>query len=388
MKLYSVWQSRMDEDGQTAMVFGFLRHVAPELALDHWLAGVLGERVHAEALEPEDFWPLYGSQIDGQHWTEPDVVIELQDGRLVIVEAKIEYDAHTAEQLARELIDTAHARGATNLTIVALGPDLGPPARFDDLRRETAVKLNTHGAQITWDLVYSSWASLGATISGAAQDQPALESYATDVLAQMEMRGLLGYEGAPMFDDLQELTVPTAVRAFNRTIVAARAFYVTLGADERFKALGLEPTRHMWRDGSIENLNSGVEWYEAGILLSTYRRPSWPSELGLFVGFDLLADDEGHAAIHAGAYRAPGIAGKALAWNWSDATDDDDRPVHASLDHQHFTHWDVNGPSDWVSADPRRWTNDAPEGDIAWAITELTQAAAIVDAGAGRESDS
>lgn len=57
MKLYSVWHSRDDEDGHTAMVFGFLRRADPQLGLDHWLTETFERTINAHALEPEDFWP-------------------------------------------------------------------------------------------------------------------------------------------------------------------------------------------------------------------------------------------------------------------------------------------------------------------------------------------
>jgi hypothetical protein len=63
MTLYAIWQPLDNEDQRTALVFGFLRHAPPEHGLSPWLTDILGRRVTAKALEPEDFWPGYTSHM-------------------------------------------------------------------------------------------------------------------------------------------------------------------------------------------------------------------------------------------------------------------------------------------------------------------------------------
>ena len=109
MKLYATWQPLVNEDAQTALVFGMLRHLPVERALIPWLQGVLGRAVKAEPLRPDSFWPRYDSVFDGANWTEPELVSEIDDGEplLVIVENKPGFSGHRLEQLAREAVDTA-----------------------------------------------------------------------------------------------------------------------------------------------------------------------------------------------------------------------------------------------------------------------------------------
>jgi hypothetical protein len=62
--------------------------------------------------------------------TFPEIVFEAEDSEgpfHVIVEAKIGSGMHTDEQLAREVVDTAHEEPATRIALIAVGADLGVP---------------------------------------------------------------------------------------------------------------------------------------------------------------------------------------------------------------------------------------------------------------------
>ena len=82
----------------------------------------------ASALEPEDFWPGYQSHVPGCTRTVPELVFEAndEDGPLhVVVEVKTGFGTHRQEQLAREVVDTAHGERAIRIALIAIGADLG-----------------------------------------------------------------------------------------------------------------------------------------------------------------------------------------------------------------------------------------------------------------------
>jgi hypothetical protein len=123
MSLYSSWQPLVDENGQTALVFGFMRHAPVASALRPWLADVLGRNVSVQPIDAEHFWPRFRSIVDGYSWTEPDIVFGADDGGpvVVIVEAKPGPGGHTAEQLVREVIDTVHATDSQRVAMIPAG---------------------------------------------------------------------------------------------------------------------------------------------------------------------------------------------------------------------------------------------------------------------------
>jgi hypothetical protein len=238
MKLYSIWQPLASEDARTALVFGFLRHAPVEHGLAPWLTDVLGRPVTATPLEPENFWPRFASRLEDHEWTEPELVIEAADGDplVVVVEAKPGYGMHRQEQLTRELIDSAHAASAKRVALIAVGADIGDPIELDQWRTAARAGLDAHGLRSTdVEIHYSSWARLGARIEECSRAFPALRTYAEDALAQLHFNALLGYKGAPMLDDLDEMTLMNAFVAFNRALLSAREFFLRCTIKQAFE---------------------------------------------------------------------------------------------------------------------------------------------------------
>jgi len=165
VKFDSHWQPLRNEDAHTAMVFGFLRHAPTSFALDPWLAEVLDRPAVGEPLDVSSFWPHYVSSEDDRAFTEPDVVIQADDGQplLVVVEVKPAYGQHTADQLAREAVDAARQGKPERIAVVLVGADLGAPpelSAWESHAREALVADDM--AEIALEFRYSSWARLAA----------------------------------------------------------------------------------------------------------------------------------------------------------------------------------------------------------------------------------
>src|SRR5262249_30566750 len=140
---------------------------------------------------------------------------------LVVVEVKPGYDMHTVDQICREIVDAANTTGLKRVACVMVGADLGRPASTDgwELQAlELAAGLLSDAIEV--EVHYSSFAALGQIATRCGLESPEWLSYAQDVNAQLARKGLLGYEGAPMFDDLDGLTVSNAVELFNRAVLA------------------------------------------------------------------------------------------------------------------------------------------------------------------------
>jgi len=148
------------------------------------------------------------------------------------------------------------------------------------------------------ELTYASFASLGQAADSCAKSKPEWGPYAEDVNAQLRVKGLLRYDGAPVLDDLENLTIPNAVEAFNRSIKAARAFFLELHSHARFPDLDLAPLRKehaMFRNGGSETLTRPVEWFETTVAMTVYKRKNWDPQRWVFVCFDLLGETHTHA---------------------------------------------------------------------------------------------
>jgi hypothetical protein len=301
MKLYQHWLPLELEDHQTALVFNALRHLPARQALEPWLSQALERPVTAGPLEVENFWPRLPSIIEGSTITEPELVFDADDGRplLVVIENKPWVGGHTLDQITREAVDAAAAKNPKRVALVMVGADVSPPMDLADWRKQVADALRAHGLKAQVELRYSSWAEIGRVLVACAEHEPAWARYIEDVTAQLRFHSLLGYEGAPLFDDIDTpLTVPKAVDAFNRTILAVRAFYLSLHGQSGFKALGFPGPYRLSRDGTGTSPES--HWFEASFVLSSYRRERWPKRLGAFVAFDLATEGD-TADICAGA---------------------------------------------------------------------------------------
>jgi hypothetical protein len=288
VKFYSLWQPPETEDLQTALVFGFFRHAPVALALQPWLADVLGRDVAVDPLAVDDFWPQFPSVVEGHERTEPELVFHADDGSpiVVIIEAKPGYGQHEEQQLSREVLDTVHAEDARRLVLIMVGADIGSPPEMPDWQAAVASTMSERGladVQIEWH--YSSWARLGRHIESCATADPAWSSYSDDVLTQLRLRGLLGYMGGPMFDDLEGLTVVNAVHAFNRTVLAARQFFLALVGQPRFAGLGLAPVGGksftMLRDDGSRALTQDEDYFQITTLMMPARKPTWADGSGV-----------------------------------------------------------------------------------------------------------
>jgi hypothetical protein len=164
-------------------------------------------------------------------------------------------------------------------------------------------------------LEYSPWARLGKWIGSASAASNDLRIYAEDVLAQMALHGMLGYTGAPMPDDLKQLTIPNAFELVNRSSKQARHFFLALIEHSRFKALGLTPAAspaQLLRDGTgARSLRVSEGEYEITTLLSHFRKPGWPTGAGAFAAF-YMPTGKAHPHLAAGAYSTGQVS--SLQW--------------------------------------------------------------------------
>lgn len=382
LTFYSVWQPLGTEDAQTALVFGFLRHAPVEAGLQPWLAETLGREATTGPLAARDFWPSYASVLAHHVRTVPELVFDATDsgGQLVItVEAKRVPGGHELPQLVREAVDTAVATNAQRLAVIVVGVDVGQPPQLPEWQLAIKVGLERHGlGHVQLELRYSSWAQLGKCIEAAAVSGPPLTIYASDVLAQMTRRGLLGYKGAPMADDLAKLTIPNAFELVNRTITQARQFFLALSGHTRFIALGLGPagsSYQMLRDGApTRALNQEEGWFSTTTLLSHFRKPDWHTGAGAFAAF-YVATEEDPPYLVAGAYRALSIPSDiqyAFAWSQNGVRDklqsvtlrDASAPLLTEFGFSEY------GKTDWRYA-VRTWEPGDPDGDVDWTLNAL-----------------
>src|SRR4051812_36289569 len=352
------------------MVFEFLRHAPAEHGLDAWLSRALRRPVSVKGLEVDDFWPSYDSIVKGHHWTEPELVFDADDGSplLVVVEAKPGYGMHDPNQLTREAVDTANHERPERIAVIAIGLDVGLPV--DAPGWSTAIRdgLDAHGLEaVASEFAYSPWAWLGDAIESCAKAEPALARYADDVLFQMRLNYLLGYKGAPMLDDLDGLTLNNAVVAYNRAITAAHQFFVTLHGQPRFASAGLGPwggSFELRRDGTSRALAQSPDYFQISVMLSAYRQPGWPEDVGAFAAFYFGGEDP-DPLLQVGAFeRAPGtdiVAGYA----WSEDADDLTSETLLGIDKQHCPYAAASATLE-ATYDELPWVAGDEEADVAW----------------------
>jgi hypothetical protein len=384
VSFYSRWQPLVDEDRHTALVFGFLRHAPADLGLGPWLEEVLRRTVSAIALEPSSFWPNLPSVVVGSVSTVPELVFEADDGQPlnVIVEVKPGFGMHYIDQIAREATDVASSTGATRIAVVMVGADLGRPASTVSWDDEVAARLAAAGLDVRSELYYSSFAELGDVIRRVAAARPEWNAYATDVLHQLNERGLLGYEGAPMHDDLEGLTRRNAVELYNRIVLAARQFYLQLQGQRTFAELGLAPVvgqgyvaARMLRDGRSETVTQNAEWFESRIIVSRFQHESLPDTECVFIGFDLVGGASGEIEMLVGR-----CEGNFELYAFAAALPDEVRGAASTG----LPFEATSGATRYIY-DRRPWYPDDAAIDIEWVSTRAALAAGLTGAG-GDES--
>jgi len=383
-KFYSTWQplDGATEDQQTALVFGFLRHAPADDVLKPWLTEVL-EPDQEQAVSPlaaSDFWPDYSSIVDGSKRTQPEVVFEINAGgpMLVVIENKVSDAAHFLEQISREVVDAANSRGAKRVALIMIGPDLGSPYPLKSWEAEIREALGKYGLpRVRPRVYYSSWASLGKHIERSSST--AFGRYASDVVEQLKRRGLMGYEGAPMLDDL-EMSVTNAVRAYNRIIVAARQLCRDLIRQPSLAALKLGPwgttNYKLSTDGTSRALSQPQEYFEVSTLACCFRRDAWRSRQGVFIAM-YLGNDEPELAAGAFASLRSDVA-------WAFAVSDELAPGDArdeflAMNRAPDLPYLTGAPDSTFRYASRPWLTAESEGDVPWALKMLKAAVALSD---------
>jgi hypothetical protein len=383
VKYLSNWQPLVNEDRHTALLFGFMRH-APIDALNSWLSSILDRPVEATPLGQHAFWPNLPSVMPGSVITQPELVFDADDGSpvTVVVEVKPGYDMLELGQICREVVDVANARSALRVSCVMVGADLNPPMDLGMWRKAVAQSLreNLPEHAVEAELAYASFASLGRAARDFAASKPEWSAYAEDVLAQLRQKGLLGYDGAPMFDDLGELTIPHAVEAFNRSIRAAREFFLQLHGQPSFINLGLRPywkEHRMVRNGGSQTPTQPVEWFETTVVMCLYKRERWQANCAVFVCFDLLGHDGEHPDLCAGACEVREGNGS-YAFARAERVPELTSPAREATDDM-LPEALAEPGSQW-RLDRIEWKPGQADEDIDWTVTRLQHAIKIWDA--------
>jgi hypothetical protein len=173
-----------------------------------------------------------------------------------------------------------------------LDRSLAEPPALGKVRADLARGIAQRAPTITdATIVHASWRSVGEAIDAHADRQSELRAYADDVLEQMVKVTLLGYKGAPVLDDLQEMTVANAFAAVNRATVAIRELILGVQADARFRAARLEGwgrSIELLRDGTSkavgqDAVGQDASYFELSTVLCPLRKPDWPDEAGVFL---------------------------------------------------------------------------------------------------------
>lgn len=387
VKFHSHWQPLPNENAHTAMVFGFLRHAPTSLALDPWLTNTLDRPAAGRPLDTSSFWRPFASSEDGRVYTEPDVVIQADDGNplLVIVEVKPAYGQHTYEQLEREAVDAARAENSARITVVLVGADLAAPPELPEWEahaRDTLAACDM--AEVDVEFRYSSWASLARVIDDAAVTDDTWRRYADDVLFKLRVKGVLDYDGAPMIDDLQGLTLTHAVEVVHRIMRAFRLLALAVHSQSDLTELDLVPYggHALLRDGRSTGLPGNPGSFETSVLLVPYSSALWPDGCGVFFSAFLVAEDGPHLEV--GAFQIDAGRGE-LPWQFAQA-DPVEQLESAGLESAHGKTLDQRAASkyaEWVYAE-RKWTPGAGDADIAWVIEGLRAATRACDGSCGK----
>jgi hypothetical protein len=379
---FSSWQPLVDEDAHTALTFGFLRHAPVEAALRPWLCSVLGRSATAPKLDIASFWPTYRSIFKGLQWTEPELVFAADDGAplTVVIEAKPGYGQQRREQVAREVVDTAHKTGAKRIVCVMVGADLGPPMPVGEWQQHVKEELEQYGlANVEAELRYASWASLGETAKACGASHPEWGPYADDVVQQLQRKVLMGYEGAPSLDDIEGgLTIANAAEAFRRTVEASRQYFLALHGQPRFQQLKLHPywdTYRILRDGaSTESPSAGAEYFQTTALVSLYRLADWPKTQAVFAGIYLGEEDAAQLTVGLGELAEHG---ETIVYRWAHSVqpdDGDDLGVLANVDPATFPSIATYTPGAVWAYDVESWVAGRPEDDLDWVLSKLKDA--------------
>lgn len=392
MKYFSAWQPLEDEDAHTALVFGFLRHAPEDHGLNPWLSEALERPVTAAPLEPASFWPSFASVMDGHHRTEPELVFGAvdEDGSLtVIIEAKPGFDQHTDAQVTREIIDAASDQRSARVALIMLGADRFEPPRIAAWRSAIRTDLAAHGlGGLHVELRYSSWAKLGDAILACGKRAPEWDRYAHDAAHQLRNKSLLGYDGGPVFDDLDGLTIPNAVQVYNRTLTTAKNLLLTLESQERFRDSGLRPsggTSRLTADGGIGQggLQRPDGDFVTSMIMSAWAKRGWPNGAGVYVALWLTPEGSAHPELQAGAFHAPNHAVNELVWTYAGAVDepDDQQARNPNLSRTDKTLLDnvwEGGRTEWVFA-ARDWVAGQGDDDLRWLLDRLDDATVAWD---------
>jgi hypothetical protein len=392
MTFLTHWQPLRNEDAHTALVFGFLRHTDPAQGLSPWLTSVLSRdrSVAVPALTHDDFWPPHGSIYEGGARTVPDLAFAADDGAplLVVVEAKPWFNQHDFAQVSREVIDAAAHTGHQRIALIMVGAGLHAQpdsADWEQRLREALLLRGMDGIEL--ELRYSSWKRLGQAIETCAEQSPTLRRYADDVRDKLRAQGLLGYEGAPMLEDLEELTVTNAVKVFNRTMIAARWLVLAVTGDPQFLVAGFTAPAgagksfHLARDTFSTAITANEAYFTTTLLLTGCRKPTWPSGAGAFIAFDLDREDQPY--IQVGAFFYTGTGPVDLVDVYSNSGEGEPKqPALAGRDHDVLDLAFVNGAgAEWVCAErPWQLTDDHGDEDVRWVLARLDDAARIWDA--------
>jgi len=386
MKLYSIWQPLDTEDDRTALVFAFLRHAPIQPGLSAWLSEVLGKNVNASQLEPQDFWPQYTSHMPKHRHTVPELAFEANDGEPlhIIVESKPGYGMHETDQLVREVVDAAHEAPAARIALIAIGADLGvSEAQCAEWQLAVDAGLRAHGPPGTVATVhYSSWAQLGKYVRACGEADQAFQRYSADVLTQLRSKALLGYDGAPALEGLDEkLNVVNAFEVVNRSASAARQFFLLLHEQPSFASLRLgaywrrNGKFEMRRTGTSTALTQDEYWFHTSMFMSAYRPADVADGYGAYVAF-YFADGSDEPKLQAGAFHTTG--NELLAeYDWSEDVERFQETCLSNLETEDLPRKAAGPNSEW-RYDERPWLLGESEADVAWTIKRLRSAADLL----------
>lgn len=385
MSYLSRWQPLVDENAHTALTLGFMRHAPTALALEPWLSKILERGISAAPLTRKAFWPTYPSVVEGSTSTEPELVFLVDDGAplTIVIEAKPGYAQQMLEQITREVVDTAHNTSSERIACIMIGADLGPPMPLDEWQAHVASELARHGlADVRCELRYAAWASLGHAANDCARSAPEWTSYADDVVEQLRLNVLMGYDGAPSLAGIEGgLTIGNAIEIVHRTIESARQFFLLLHGQRRFATSGLKPYsgyHRILRDGASEAPTQGAAYFATTVLLALYRHPGWRREHVVFASIALPAGKEPHLHVGAGWLAEQG---ETPVYRWAGADDPAEwyelRHLEAA-DRAELPFSAAYDPgAEWIF-DTRAWLPDRADDDIGWALDKVEAAVSAV----------
>lgn len=204
---------------------------------------------------------------------------------------------------------------------------------------------------------------------------------AHDVLHQMQAKGMLGYQGAPVFDDLEGgLTVANVMVVHNRVMVSARALFRAVHEQPAFAATGWQPTavtHRLLRDGLSVSLNASEDDFQTRTLISRYVRAG-DEERGGYLA--LFFDEAEPPKLQAGLWSSPNTSQVHWRYALSDMVEREDLE-RLSVPTGELPLSAVEYPSDLELAyDERPWEPGDGSGDVRWAVRTLASAAQALDA--------